>query len=143
MEPTQFPVDPVVWLVLDKLCRHGMQYGAKALLPTVKGWTEIPERRCYLTLLLVKTEENSARRVRVAIRPSSELRWPENQLDEMLGLYEQKKLDLDKASNIEVLDNFEQTINVCRRMEVHMYMMYSTSQATSYSKICVLTTADR
>ena len=41
-----------------------------------------------------------------------------------------KTLDLDKATNIELLDNFEETINTCRRMwEIHMYMMYGTYTA--------------
>ncbi|MBW1723389.1 MAG: phosphoenolpyruvate-utilizing protein [Deltaproteobacteria bacterium] len=41
-----------------------------------------------------------------------------------------KKLDLEKASNIELLENFEETINTCRRMwEIHMYMMYGTYTA--------------
>ena len=41
-----------------------------------------------------------------------------------------KALDLDTASNIELLDNFEQTINTCRRMwEIHMHMMYGTYTA--------------
>ena len=41
-----------------------------------------------------------------------------------------KALDLDQATNIELLENFEETINTCRRMwEIHMYMMYGTYTA--------------
>ena len=41
-----------------------------------------------------------------------------------------KALDLDKATNIQLLDNFEETINACRRMwEIHMYMMYGVYTA--------------
>ncbi len=132
------PWTPLFGWFWINFCRHGMQYGAEKLsLPTVKGWDwRFKNGGGYLTLLLVKTEEEQRQReerFRVAIRPFVETYdglW-KSQLDEMLGLYEGlKKLDLDKASNIEVLDNFEQTINVCRRMwEVHMYMMYGTYTA--------------
>lgn len=69
----------------------------------------------------------------MAIRPFIEdydSLW-NKQVDEMLGHYEGLKvLDLDKASNIELLENFEQTIVVCRRMwEIHMYMMYGAFTA--------------
>ncbi|RPH88331.1 MAG: phosphoenolpyruvate-utilizing protein, partial [Desulfobacteraceae bacterium] len=49
----------------------------------------------------------------------------------ILGRYEKlKALDLDQASGIDLLDNFEETINTCRRMwEIHMYMMYGTYTA--------------
>jgi len=132
------PWTPLFGWFWINFCRHGMQYGAEKLsLPTVKGWDwRFKNGGGYLTLLLVKTEEEKRQReerFRVAIRPFVENYdglW-KSQLDEMLGLYGGlKKLDLDKASNIEVLDNFEQTINVCRRMwEVHMYMMYGTYTA--------------
>ena len=48
-----------------------------------------------------------------------------------VGRYDKlKALDLDKATNIELLENFEETINTCRRMwEIHMYMMYGVYTA--------------
>lgn len=129
------PWTPLFGWFWINFCRHGMQYGAEKLsLPTVKGWDwRFKNGGGYLTVMLVKSEEEQRQReerFRVAIRPFIEDYdglW-RSQLDEILGLYEDlKKLDLDKASNIELLDNFEQTINVCRRMwEVHMYMMYGT-----------------
>ncbi len=132
------PWTPLFGWFWINFCRHGMQYGAEKLsLPTVKGWDwRFKNGGGYLTLLLVKTEAEQRQReerFRTAIRPFVEDYdglW-KSQLDEMLGLYEGlKKLDLDRASNIELLDNFEQTINVCRRMwEVHMYMMYGTYTA--------------
>jgi phosphohistidine swiveling domain-containing protein len=50
---------------------------------------------------------------------------------EMLGHYERlKACDVDTASGTELLDNFEDTINVCRRMwEIHMHMMYGVYTA--------------
>lgn len=129
------PWTPLFGWFWINFCRHGMQYGAEKLsLPTVKGWDwRFKNGGGYLTVMLVKTEAEQLereKRFRVAIRPFIENYdglW-RSQLDEILALYEDlKKLDLDKASNIELLDNFEQTINVCRRMwEVHMYMMYGT-----------------
>lgn len=132
------PWTPLFGWFWINFCRHGMQYGAEKLsLPTVKGWDwRFKNGGAYLTLLLVKTEEERRereKRFRDAIRPFVEDYdglW-HGFVKEMLGHYAGlKKLDLDKASNIEVLDNFEQTIDVCRRMwEVHMYMMYGTYTA--------------
>ncbi|MDA8248159.1 MAG: PEP-utilizing enzyme [Rhodospirillales bacterium] len=132
------PWTPLFGWFWINFCRHGMQYGAEQLsLPTVKGWDwRFRNGGGYLTLLLVKTEaEQQQREVRFreAIRPFVEDYdglW-RRQLNEILGRYEElKRLDLDRASNTELLDNFEQTINVCRRMwEIHMYMMYGTYTA--------------
>ena len=132
------PWTPLFGWFWINFCRHGMQYGAEKLsLPTVKGWDwRFKNGGGYLTLLLVKTEAEQRQReqrFREAIKPFVENYdglW-QSQLDEILARYEQlKKLDLDKASNIEVLENFEETINVCRRMwEIHMYMMYGTFTA--------------
>jgi phosphohistidine swiveling domain-containing protein len=132
------PWTPLFGWFWINFCRHGMQYGAEKLsLPTVKGWDwRFKNGGGYLTLLLVKSEEERrAREVRFrdAIRPFVEDYdglW-RGFVKEMLGRYDGlKQLDLEKATNIELLDNFEQTIDVCRRMwEVHMYMMYGTYTA--------------
>ena len=129
------PWTPLFGWFWVNFCRHGMQYGAETLsLPTVKGWDwRFKDGGGYLTVLLVKSEEEQRQRedrFREAIRPFVEDYdglW-RTMLDEMLGHYEElKKIDLDSVSNIAVLDAFEQTINVTRRMwEVHMYMMYGT-----------------
>jgi phosphohistidine swiveling domain-containing protein len=119
-------------------CRHGMQWGAEKLsLPTVKGWDwRFLNGGGYLTLLLVKSEEEKQRReveFKKAILPfiqDYDGLW-NGFVKEILGRYENlKKLDTDKATNIELLDNFEETIDTCRRMwEIHMYMMYGTYTA--------------
>jgi phosphohistidine swiveling domain-containing protein len=119
-------------------CRHGMQWGAEKLsLPTVKGWDwRFMNGGGYLTLLLVNSEEEKQRRegeFRKAILPfiqDYDGLWG-GFVKEILSRYGTlKKLDLDKASNIELLDNFEETIDTCRRMwEIHMYMMYGTYTA--------------
>ena len=123
------PWTPLFGWFWINFCRHGTQYGAEKLsLPTVKGWDwRFKNGGGYLTLLLVKSEEERRqreKRFREAIRPfvdDYDGLW-HGQIEEMLRLYEGlKKLDLDHATNIELLENLEQTINVCRRMwEVHM-----------------------
>jgi phosphohistidine swiveling domain-containing protein len=119
-------------------CRHGMQYGAERLsLPTVKGWDwRFKDGAGYLALLIVKDPaERKAReeRFKIAIKPFIDDfggLW-KGFVDEMVGKYEKlKALDLDKATNTELLENFEETINTTRRMwEIHMYMMYGVYTA--------------
>ena len=107
------PWTPMFGWFWINFCRHGMQYGAEKLsLPTVKGWDwRFKDGGGYLTLLLVKTEAEKAereKRFREEIRPFVEDYdglWG-GFVTEMLGLYEGlKKLDLDQATNIELLDN--------------------------------------
>jgi pyruvate, water dikinase len=132
--PAWTPMFGWFWI---NFCRHGMQYGAEKLsLPTVKGWDwRFKDGGAYLALLIVKTpEERKAReeRFKVAIMPFIQDfsgMW-KGFVDEIVGKYDALKIDLDKASNIEILENFEGTINVCRRMwEIHMYMMYGVYTA--------------
>lgn len=132
------PWTPMFGWFWINFCRHGMQYGAEKLsLPTVKGWDwRFMNGGGYLTLLLVKSEEEKQRReeaFRKAILPFIEDYdglW-NGFVEEILARYEElKALDLDTASNIELLHNFEETVNTCRRMwEIHMYMMYGTYTA--------------
>jgi len=132
------PWTPMFGWFWINFCRHGMQWGAEKLsLPTVKGWDwRFMNGGGYLTLLLVKSEEEKQRReveFRKAILPfvrDYDGMWG-GFVNEILGRYESlKALPLDVASNIELLDNFEQTIATCRRMwEIHMYMMYGTYTA--------------
>ncbi len=132
------PWTPMFGWFWINFCRHGMQYGAEKLsLPTVKGWDwRFMNGGGYLTLLLVKSEEERQRReaeFRKAILPFVEDYdglWS-GFVKEILNRYaELKALDLDEACNIELLENFEETINTCRRMwEIHMYMMYGTYTA--------------
>lgn len=119
-------------------CRHGLQYGAQKLsLPTVKGWDwRFKNGGGYLTTFNVESKEEIRERAkdfREAMRPfivDYDGLW-QGFLDEILGRYEKlKQLDLETASTIDLLDHFEQNINVCRRMwEIHMYMMYGVFTA--------------
>jgi phosphohistidine swiveling domain-containing protein len=132
------PWTPMFGWFWINFCRHGMQYGAEKLsLPTVKGWDwRFMNGGGYLTLLLVKSEEEKQRRetqFRKAIMPFIEDYdglW-NGFVEEILDRYAKlKALDLESATNIDLLDNFEDTINTCRRMwEIHMYMMYGTYTA--------------
>ena len=89
------PWTPLFGWFWINFCRHGMQYGAEKLsLPTVKGWDwRFKNGGGYLTLLLVKSEEEQRQReerFREAIRPFVENYdglW-QSQLDEILALYE-------------------------------------------------------
>jgi len=114
-------------------CRHGMQYGAEKLgLPGCKGWDwRFKDGGGYLSMNLVTDEAEKKERegkFREAIRPFIEDfdgLWG-GYIDEMMGIYNTlKACDVDTATNTELLENFEGTINACRRMwEVHMYLMY-------------------
>lgn len=127
-------------------CRHGLQYGAQKLsLPTVKGWDwRFKNGGGYLTTFNVESKEEireRAKHFREAMRPfivDYDGLW-QGFLDEILGRYaELKQLDLETASTIELLENFEQNINVCRRMwEIHMYMMYGVFTAyLCFENVC-------
>jgi len=131
------PWTPMFGWFWINFCRHGMQYGAEKLsLPTVKGWDwRFKDGGAYLALLIVKNpEEKKAReeRFKTAIMPFIQDftgMW-KGFVDEIVGKYDALKINLDTASNIEILENFEGTINVCRRMwEIHMYMMYGVYTA--------------
>ncbi|MFH0825979.1 MAG: PEP-utilizing enzyme [Pseudomonadota bacterium] len=132
------PWTPMFGWFWINFCRHGMQWGAEKLsLPTVHGWDwRFHKGGGYLTLLLVKSEEEKQRReveFRKAILPfiqDYDGLW-NGFVKEILERYENlKKLDLGIASNIDLLANFEETIDTCRRMwEIHMYMMYGTYTA--------------
>jgi len=131
------PWTPMFGWFWINFCRHGLQYGAEQLsLPTVKGWDwRFHNGGGYLTLLLVKSEEEKRRReeeFKKRIVPFIDdfdgmwAKWRE----EILARYEALKIDLDSASNVELLANFEETINTCRRMwEIHMHALYGVYTA--------------
>jgi len=129
------PWTPMFGWFWINFCRHGMQYGAETLsLPTVKGWDwRFKDGGGYLCLLLVDSDKEKAERekkFREAIRPFVENYdglWG-GYVKEMLKRYDHlKTLDLDAATNLQLLENFEETIDTCRRMwEIHMHMMYGT-----------------
>ena len=110
------PWTPMFGWFWINFCRHGMQYGAEKLsLPTVKGWDwRFKDGAGYLALLIVKDPaERRAReeRFKVAIKPFIDDfpgMW-KGFVDEIVGKYEKlKALDLDKATNTQLLENFEE-----------------------------------
>jgi phosphohistidine swiveling domain-containing protein len=140
------PWTPMFGWFWINFCRHGMQYGAEKLsLPTVKGWDwRFKNGGGYLTLNLVTSEEERKEReakFREAIRPfidDFEKLWG-GFVDEMMDIYNKlRSCDVEMASNTELLQNFEETIDACRRMwEVHMYMMYGVYTAfILFENIC-------
>lgn len=132
------PWTPMFGWFWVNFCRHGMQYGAEKLsLPTVKGWDwRFKNGGGYLTLYTVKSQAEQEQReacFRQAIRPLVENYdgvWG-GFVKEVLGHYDRlKTTNVNTADNVELLANFEDTINVTRRMwEIHMYMMYGVYTA--------------
>jgi phosphohistidine swiveling domain-containing protein len=140
------PWTPMFGWFWINFCRHGMQYGAEKLsIPTVKGWDwRFKDGGGYLTLNLVTSEEERKEReakFRQAIRPFVEdydRLWGDY-VNEMLDHYKKlRACDVDTAQNADLLQNFEDTINVCRRMwEIHMHMMYGVYTAfILFENIC-------
>ncbi len=129
------PWTPMFGWFWVNFCRHGMQYGADALqIPTTRGWDwRFKDGGGYLTIIPVNTQAEKrerAIRFREAIKPFLEDYdglWS-GFVSEMLTRYEKiKSLDGSRATNVELLQNFEYAIDTCRRMwEIHMYMMYGT-----------------
>lgn len=114
-------------------CRHGMQWGAEKLqLPTCKGWDwRLKDGGGYLALLVVEDEEEISQRevgFRKELIPFLEdydKVW-QTYVDEMLGHYGRlKSFDVDEVTKLELLDHFEDALQVHKRMwELHFYLMY-------------------
>ncbi len=127
------PWTPMFGWFWVNFCRHGMQYGAEILnLPTSRGWDwRFNDGGGYLTVYGVSDPEVVRHRTevfRVQIRPFLEDYdniWTGFK-QEMLGRYEElKAVDTETASNGELLQLLESTVDTTRRMwEIHMYMMY-------------------
>src|SRR5208337_4061261 len=112
------PWTPMFGWFWVNFCRHGMQYGAETLsLPTVKGWDwRFKDGGGYLCLLFVdsdKEKEERQKKFREAIRPFVENYdglWG-GYVKEILKRYDNlKTLNVETATNIQLLDNFEETI---------------------------------
>ena len=134
--PLLTPMFDWFWL---RCCGYGSQYAADILsIPRSKGWAM---RRCegasYIGMLVVRDEaevEQRKAKFRKALVP-----WIENfdgmwatQKDELLSLYAKlKAVDLDKATNVDLMHHLWDLISTCRRMwEIHfqgMYVSYAAS----------------
>lgn len=127
------PWTPMMGWFWINYCRHGMQWAAEKLsLPTCKGWDwRLKDGGGYLALLIVEDEEEIRQRedrFRQNLIPfiqDYDGQW-QKYVDEVMGLYENlKQTNLETCSKMELLDNFEETINVYKRQwELHFYMMY-------------------
>lgn len=135
LDPTHAipPWNPMVAWIWVHYCRHGMQWAAEKLsLPTCKGWDWRLNNGCgYLTMLIVEDPKEIWQR-EVEFKKNL-LPFIENYdkawlgfVKEMLDRYEPfKQFDVNKASNIELLENFDELLELNKRMwEVHFYMMY-------------------
>ena len=117
----------------NRYCSHGLKYCADLLsIPTCKGW-EFKGKNGggYCAFHIVRDEEEIKRRevkFREALRP-----WIED-FDGMWGRYKKemlkryepiKAIDLDNASNCELLYHLYDLISMYRRMwEIHFQGMY-------------------
>jgi pyruvate, water dikinase len=135
LDPTHAvpPWTPMVAWFWINYCRHGMQWAAEKLpLPNCKGWDWRLKNGCgYLTMLIVDDPKEIWKR---------EIEFKKNLLPfienydkewlgfvkEMLSRYEEiQNFKEETASNIELLEHFEKTLELNKRMwEIHFYMMY-------------------
>ena len=116
-----------------KIVEQGFLWAADKLsLPTTKGvlW-RIKDDTSYVTVLPITSEQEVKERevkFRQAITPFIE-KWNElydGWMSELTALYKPlKELDLEKASNMELVDAFMEADRVGRRMcDIHFYAMY-------------------
>jgi pyruvate,water dikinase len=121
-----------------RYCPHGIKYAATILsIPSCKGWEmRYKDGGCYLGFHIIRDDELVRERevkFHNALEP-----WFENfdglwagYIQELLAMYEKLKvIDLDKATNIELLYHNYELINTCRRMwEIHFLGMYASYSA--------------
>ena len=127
------PWTPMFSWFWNRYCSHGLKYCADLLsIPTCKGW-EFKGKNGggYCAFHIVRDEEEIRRRevkFREALRP-----WIEDfagiwnrYKKEMLEIYEPiKAMDIDNASNCELLYHLYDLISMYRRMwEIHFQGMY-------------------
>jgi len=116
-----------------RIVEQGFLWAADKLsLPTTKGvlW-RIKDNTTYVTVLPITSEQEVKERegkFRQAIAPFIE-RWDElydGWMSELTALYKPlKELDLEKASNMELVDAFIEADRVSRRMsDIHFRAMY-------------------
>lgn len=132
------PWTPMFGWFWNRYCSHGLKYCADLLsIPTCKGW-EFKGKNGggYCAFHIVRDEEEIKRRevkFREALRP-----WIEDfdgmwdrYKKEMLKRYEPiKAIDLDNASNCELLYHLYDLISMYRRMwEIHFQGMYVSYNA--------------
>jgi phosphohistidine swiveling domain-containing protein len=116
----------------------GSQYACEMLsVPKSKGWAQkIKDGATYVAMHIVRDEAEIAQRTarfQEAMIPWIEDfdgKW-EGQKNELLGIYEKlKSLDLDKATNIDLLHHLWDMIAANRRMwEIHFLGMYVSCNA--------------
>lgn len=134
--PLLTPLYDWFWL---RYCGYGSLYAAETLsIPRSKGWSM---RRCegatYIGMRVVRDErevEQRKAKFRQALVPWIEDfdgMWDAHK-NELLTMYDKlKAVDLDKATNVELVHHLWDMISTCRRMwEIHfqgMYVSYAAS----------------
>lgn len=141
--PAWDPMTACFWI---KYCSLGTQWAAEKLsIPTCKGWDwTVKNGAAYLAFMIVEDEEELKQReerFRQSIIPliqDYDGVW-NGCINEMLDRYAVlKKCDVDNCSNIELAENFEETVLTYKRMwELHFYMMYAVDGVYAlFESIC-------
>lgn len=122
----------------NSTCAHGLRVAAAGLsIPTCKGWEQRTFRGgSYCAFLIVKDPEEMKQReakFKKALRPYIEDFdgiWKASQ-DEMMAIYKPlRELDLDAATNHQLLYHMYDLIAMYRRMyEIHFFGMYASYNA--------------
>jgi phosphohistidine swiveling domain-containing protein len=132
------PWTPLFSWFWNRYVSHGLKYAAATLsIPSCKGWEmRYKDGGCYLGFHIIRDDELVKKRevkFQEALEP-----WFENYdglwagyMQELLAMYEKlKAIDLDKATNIELLYHNYELINAYRRMwEIHFLGMYASFSA--------------
>ncbi len=126
--------EPMTGCLWTQYCSMGTQWAAEKLgIPACKGWGWVlKDGGGYLAFMIVEDENEIKQReekFRQSILPfiqDYDGLW-NNFITEMLDRYDNlKKCDVDKCSNIQLAENFEEAILTYKRMwELHFYMMYA------------------
>ncbi|MCL0089764.1 PEP-utilizing enzyme [Dehalococcoidia bacterium] len=129
------PWTPLFGWFWNRYVSHGLKYAAAVLsIPSCMGWEmRYKDGGCYLAFHIVRDEELVKKRevkFHEALQPWFEDfdgLW-EGYKRELLGIYDKLKgIDLDKATNIELLYHNYELINAYRRMwEIHFLGMYAS-----------------
>ncbi len=114
--------------------RLGLQYGDEMLsVPTTKGWDGRSKDGYFYWVVIEPTEEEQRQReplFREKLAPwieDFEQEWREKLVPELVEMWERlKKVDVDKLSNIELLDHFDDWILALKRSsEIHFLAMFA------------------
>lgn len=128
--PRWIPMFSWLW---TRYCSYGGQYGAEMIsMPRFKGWVyREKDGGAYIGMRIIRNEaeiEKRTAKFREAMRPWIEdfdSKWDAYK-QELLAIYEPlQAVDLDQATNVELLQHLWDLISMYRRMwEIHFLVLY-------------------